>query len=65
MDGERRQELNKEGRFSLDHLWNCDFGVLLEGVHHQAVAPDVVNALEDRQSQRNDGKHQHLLPRLC
>lgn len=48
MDGERRQELNKEGRFSLDHLWNCDFGVLLEGVHHQAVAPDVVNALEDR-----------------
>lgn len=31
---------------SLDHLGNGDLGVLLEGVHHQAVAADVVHALQ-------------------
>lgn len=32
-------------RLSLNHLWNGDFTVLLEGVHHQTIAADVVNAL--------------------
>lgn len=31
---------------SLDHLGHGDLGVLLKGVHHQAVAADVVHALE-------------------
>lgn len=30
---------------SLDHLWHRNFAVFLEGVHHQAIAADVVNAL--------------------
>lgn len=30
---------------SLDHLRHSDFAVFLKGVHHQAVAADVVNAL--------------------
>lgn len=32
---------------SLDHLGNGDLGVLLEGIHHEAVAADVVHALEE------------------
>ena len=32
-------------RHSLNHLRHGDFTVLLEGVHHQAVAADVVDAL--------------------
>lgn len=31
---------------SLDHLGHGDLGVLLEGVHHQPVAADVVHALQ-------------------
>ena len=30
----------------LDHLWHRDLGVLLKGVHHQPVAPDVIHTLE-------------------
>ena len=43
-----------EGRqHSLNHLWHSDFTVLLEGVHHQAVAADVVDALLSRWGNAN------------
>lgn len=32
-------------RHTLNHLWHGDFTVFLEGVHHQTIAADVVNAL--------------------
>lgn len=32
-------------RNALDHLRHGDFAVFLEGVHHQAIAADVVDAL--------------------
>lgn len=34
------------GHHLLDHLWHGDLGVLLERVHHQPVAPDVIHTLE-------------------
>ena len=37
---------------SLDHLWHRDFTVFLEGVHHQTIAADVVNALLRKGKQR-------------
>lgn len=39
--------LSPRGRSLLDHLGDGDLGVLLEGVHHEAVAPDVIHALEN------------------
>lgn len=41
----RRRCQSKRG--SLDHLRDCDFGVVLESVHHQPIAADVVDALWD------------------
>lgn len=32
-------------RLSLNHLRHADFTVFLEGIHHQTIAADVVNAL--------------------
>lgn len=37
--------IKRTGSDSLYHLWHGDFTVLLKGVHHQAVAADVVDAL--------------------
>ena len=39
---------------SLNHLWHGDFTVFLEGIHHQTVAADVVNALLDKQKKGFD-----------
>lgn len=44
---ERRTTERRHERGSLDHLRDGDFGVVLEGVHHQPIAADVVDALWD------------------
>lgn len=52
----QRSEIMGQGSGCLlDHLWHCDLGVLLKGIHHEPVAPDVVHAL------RVGAKHQRPL----
>lgn len=39
--------------FSLDHVRHRNFGVLLEHAGHQAVTPDVIDALKQREEESN------------
>lgn len=45
---------------SLDHLWHGDFGVVLKGVHHEAVTADVVYALQDAGGKINEKMEETL-----
>lgn len=47
--------------FSLDHLWHGDLGVVLKGIHHEAVAADVVYALQDTGGEETDKMEEMLV----